>query len=250
MNSIMACVGSEIRCCIFDLDDTLWGTIDTLNCAHVSLQEAMRERCPEVEKQFGDIAAFRDKMIEVRAANPEKSLDFSFLRLETLRNITGSEQLAEELYAIWFKQRNTPVFFPGALDAIKKLRARGLKIGTLTDGNANPKEIDGLCDLVDFCVSAAEVGAQKPDPRVFKACEEKAEYSSPEMLMVGDNVAKDIGGARAAGWRSIWVQPPATPLVGSAYDMDGSAKLDGKDMADATVASVAEIEEILLSWKT
>ena len=63
--------------------------------------------------------------------------------------------------------------------------------------------------------------------------------------MVGDNRAKDIAGAVGAGWRSIWVHGAADGC--GAFDLQGAAESTAE--ADASVAHVAEVAEVLLRWE-
>merc|ERR1711990_606485 len=130
---------------------------------------------------------------------PEKKHDFAWLRNETLRRLIDADpacsekgdeavKLAAKVVRAWRDKRNNPVLFPGAIEALQALRDKGLKIGTLTDGNADPTAIDGLRDLVDFtCRATEEAGAPKPDRRAFALCEAKANCTPAQLVMVGDN---------------------------------------------------------------
>eukprot|EP00439_Symbiodinium_sp_Y106_P011970 s5921_g1.t2 len=196
-------IGS-IHCVVFDLDDTLWNAVHTLEKAQEVMSQALSAKRPELQT---DALTFKEEMRRVQEEHPEKKHDFTFCRHEVLRKLTGDDQLAEEVFQIWHRQRNSPTLFPGALDAIRSLKSKGVSIGTLTDGNANPFTIDGLRDVIDFAVNAVEAGAPKPDRRMFALCESKAGLGPEAMVMVGDNPAKDVEGALDAGWRAIWVRP-------------------------------------------
>jgi len=50
-----------------------------------------------------------------------------------------------------------------------------------------------------------EVGAEKPDPRVFRRALERAGCSPTEVLHVGDSWEADVLGARAAGIPALWL---------------------------------------------
>ncbi|CAK0895824.1 unnamed protein product [Prorocentrum cordatum] len=129
---------------------------------------------------------------------------------------------------------------------------RSSRIGTLTDGNADPRCIEGLRDVVDFCVSSVEAGAEKPDRRTFSLCEAKSRLLPEQLVMVGDNIGKDVMGAKAAGWRAIWVVPPRDGVAGSAHDLSSSGVAltaeASREAADATVESVAGVAGVLRSW--
>jgi putative hydrolase of the HAD superfamily len=59
---------------------------------------------------------------------------------------------------------------------------------------------------VDDVVTSAEVGAPKPNPRVFERALGIAGVEPEEALHVGDKVDNDVEGARAAGIRAVLLQ--------------------------------------------
>ena len=64
------------------------------------------------------------------------------------------------------------------------------------------------CDLTDLAgplITSEEVGAQKPDPRIFAVALERLGVSADAAVMVGDAWATDIEGARRAGIRPVWL---------------------------------------------
>ncbi|CAJ1408556.1 unnamed protein product [Effrenium voratum] len=231
-----------IKCAVFDLDDTLWNTMQTLERAHQVMQAALQLRRPEVA--CGP-EVVKEAMLQVMADQPARKHDYSFCRREALKKMTGDAALSEEVFQTWHAARNRPELFPGALEALGRLKQH-VSIGTLTDGNGDPFVIPGLKALVDFHVSAAEAGAGKPDLRAFQLCEAKSGCTPGELVMVGDNPAKDVQGAKDAGWRAIWVRPPAVAISGSAFDVSQGAAQPAP--ADAEVDHVREVESILLRW--
>ena len=52
-------------------------------------------------------------------------------------------------------------------------------------------------------VISGDVGVVKPDERIFKIAEEKAQ--DKEKWMIGDSFESDIIGAHKVGWRSVWI---------------------------------------------
>mmetsp|Transcript_21802 Transcript_21802/g.39109 ORF Transcript_21802/g.39109 Transcript_21802/m.39109 type:complete len:245 (-) Transcript_21802:146-880(-) len=237
---------ARVECVVFDLDDTLWNTVETLDCAHEAMREAFAARCPNSTAPLDNIS-FRKEMLQTAEANPQRSHDFTFLRQETLSRLCDDPALAAEIYDIWFTVRNNPEFFPGALEALKELRKRGITVGTLTDGNSDPHSMIGLKDVIDFSVNSVEAGAPKPDRRMFSLCETKSGCAPSAMVMVGDNADKDVAGAKNAGWRAIWVHPPKNGIVGSVLDLGGGGQSSAAE-ADADVDSVAQLPEILTQW--
>jgi putative hydrolase of the HAD superfamily len=58
--------------------------------------------------------------------------------------------------------------------------------------------------LADWVISE-EVGVRKPNPRIFAIAAERARSRLAGAWMVGDSPEADIGGASAAGLRSVWL---------------------------------------------
>lgn len=233
----------RIQCVVFDLDDTLWSTAETLQKAHEVMCSALKLEMPDKPSESPE--QFRDRMVEVQTEFPERKHDYGFCRREALIRMTGDAAMAERVFATWHAARNAPKLFEGVEPMLRRLKER-VKLGTLTDGNANPFTICALKDIIDFHVSSVEAGAGKPDKRMFQLCEAKSGYSAEELVMVGDSLGKDIKGAQDAGWRAIWVHPPA--CAGSSFDMASVDKSTPSLSVEAEVDRVAEVEEILLRW--
>ncbi len=63
----------------------------------------------------------------------------------------------------------------------------------------------GLASFFDAVVVSGDVGAGKPDPRIFDSALSLAEARAEERVMVGDSVQRDVAGARQAGLRAVWL---------------------------------------------
>ncbi|MFP7761391.1 HAD family hydrolase [Marisediminicola sp. LYQ85] len=99
--------------------------------------------------------------------------------------------------------------FPGSLDLLNDLHASGYRVGLLTNG-IEEQQLDklrhtGLADAFDVVCVSENIGAQKPDPRAFRALADGLGLTPPECLFVGDSVAHDVEGARAAGMGALLV---------------------------------------------
>ena len=92
---------------------------------------------------------------------------------------------------------------PGALEAVRALRRRGLALAVVSNwdvGLAEHLDRLGIGALVDAVVTSAEAGAAKPDPAVFELALDRLRVAAERTLHVGDSEA-DEEGARAAGLR-------------------------------------------------
>ena len=64
---------------------------------------------------------------------------------------------------------------------------------------------DGLDGFFDIWAVSAEVGADKPDPRIFEHALREAGAPPERCAMVGDRLDNDIAAAKEQGMRAVWV---------------------------------------------
>lgn len=98
--------------------------------------------------------------------------------------------------------------FPDVPPALRALRALGVRLVVVSNWDWSlPEWLEraGLAELVDGVVSSAVVGEAKPAPRIFRVALELAGAAPEEALHVGDSMASDVEGARAAGVRALLI---------------------------------------------
>lgn len=108
--------------------------------------------------------------------------------------------------------------YPEVAGALADLRAAGLRIAVVSNWDCSlPGVLSevGLGGAVDTVVLSAEVGAAKPDPRIFAVALERLRRRAAEALFVGDSPETDVGGARAAGIRAVLLDRSGTARGGS-----------------------------------
>ena len=104
-----------------------------------------------------------------------------------------------------------------ALPALRDLRARGLRLVVASNWDCSLRQVlagAGVAALVDDVVTSAEVGAGKPDPRVFERALAMAGVEPRDALHVGDKVDNDVEGAAVAGVRGVLIQREGDPPPG------------------------------------
>ncbi|MBW0255703.1 HAD family hydrolase [Cellulomonas sp. PS-H5] len=126
------------------------------------------------------------------------------------------DELAAALYAVESDVVAAP-FAVDAADVLAALSAAGVAIGVVSDIHvdlrpafaAQPAPGGGsLADLVGAWALSYEVGAAKPDPRIFGAALDGLGVDAADALMVGDRGAWD--GAAAELGTTALVLPPLT----------------------------------------
>ena len=177
---------------------------------------------PELEAAFRD--AFREKKATGEPQGEAWWRDVvarTFGRFGTPRN---PEPLFRELFdhfaggAAWN-------LFPGVLDAVLRMKDMGCRTGLISNWDERlPEVLDGhgLLPHLDPVVISAVVGAEKPDPRIFRAALDAAGVPPERALMVGDDREADYEGARAVGMSAVLVdwrgRLPGGPEVLSSLD--------------------------------
>ncbi|MDD9268926.1 HAD family hydrolase [Paenibacillus sp. GCM10023248] len=101
---------------------------------------------------------------------------------------------------------------PGADVMVKTLAERGYTLAIVADGNAQSfKNIltqNGLYDYFTTMVYSETVKAYKPSPRMFKAAIGALDLTLediPRMIMVGNNLSRDVKGANQLGITSVFL---------------------------------------------
>lgn len=98
--------------------------------------------------------------------------------------------------------------FPDVLPTLRALRATH-RLGLVTDAQRLFLEPElraaGLEELFDVVVVSGDLGYRKPDPRMFAAALAALGARPEEAVHVGDSLARDVGGAQAAGVAGVWL---------------------------------------------
>jgi putative hydrolase of the HAD superfamily len=98
--------------------------------------------------------------------------------------------------------------FPEVPDALAVLRARGLRLALVSNFDQRLVALAaglGLAPLLDVVVHSTAAGAAKPDPAIFHAALARLAVDPGEALHAGDDVDRDVAGARAAGLHAVLV---------------------------------------------
>jgi len=197
------------------------GTLVELQPPAPRLQRLLRESGFDVTEQqaeagfMAEIAYYLDHHLD--GSDPE--------RLERLRDRCAEEMrralelpeldLAAARRAMFGSLEFTP--FPDAIPALSELRERGLTVVIASNWDCSLPDWlrpAGILELVDGVVTSAEVGAAKPNPRVFQRALGLAGVEPGEALHVGDKVDNDVEGAAAAGVRGVLIQREGDPPAG------------------------------------
>lgn len=203
-----------IKAVIFDIDNTLY----SYDAAH---ETAFAALCGYMKRHFDmDAATFTDlhkkamAVVKGRLGGECAALHNRLLRYQVLLEM---EKLPLHPHALamndlyWDTLIEAAQPSPGAAECIPALKKAGYILGIGTDMTVDYqlKKLTKLQMLpwFDFIVSSEEVLTEKPDRKLFLLCAEKAGAAPEECLFVGDNLEKDIFGAKEAGMQALWFAP-------------------------------------------
>lgn len=92
-----------------------------------------------------------------------------------------------------------------ALDAVRGEYAVALVSNGASCLQREKLAASGLADRFDAIVVSGDLGAGKPDPAIFAHAVRELGVAPGDATMVGDNLAKDVDGALAAGLGAVWL---------------------------------------------
>ena len=112
--------------------------------------------------------------------------------------------------------------FPGALEALAELQARGVRMAMITNGagTAQRLKIDRfeLARYFECIVIEGELGVGKPEEAVYRYALTTMRADPRATWMVGDNLEWDVGAPQRLGIAGVWVDlagsglPPGSPV--------------------------------------
>jgi len=118
---------------------------------------------------------------------------------------TTTRACAVAIGEAWRQAANFEIY-DDVIPVLRKIRARGLRIGLVSNTERDLGEFARHHALdVDAGISSFHHGRTKPHASIFRAVLDLLGVEPEEAAMVGDQVADDIEGARALGMRAILV---------------------------------------------
>jgi HAD superfamily hydrolase (TIGR01549 family) len=207
---------------LFDLDNTL-----------INLDEAFQVWAGEFADEHGLGREAVGWLIALdRAGYPHREVFFTKAREHFA--------LAEPVDELWSRyRRRIPHLVhcrPEVMNGLSRLRASGWWVAIVTNGTADNQlgkiQRTGLAEAVDAYALSGVEGVRKPDTGLFEIAAERCGVTLiAGGWMIGDHLVADIGGGRAAGLRTIWIDRGRWP--------------DHEHDADHVVTDVLQAMEIL-----
>lgn len=185
---------NEVRGIVFDLDDTL---LDQKAWMISKLELTWHEERAVLPER----AVFLSMALQIIEEGNRAYL-FDALCLQLGLDDTIRLRLIETYRKA--RPEDIPLYsdVPSTLYQLRKL---GYRIAILSDNppvsQRQKLDVCGLLPLIDTLVLTAELGTQKPDPHAFIECTRLLELPPDQIVMVGDNLFRDMRGSFDAGYR-------------------------------------------------
>ena len=112
---------------------------------------------------------------------------------------------AKEIFDDW-SEHHLFTLYDDVPDALAELRARGFKLGLISNTQRCLVSFQShfeLADLISVAISSSTHGFMKPHPSIFRAALDLMAVTADESVMVGDSLVHDVMGARGAGMRGV-----------------------------------------------
>jgi putative hydrolase of the HAD superfamily len=230
---------ATIEAVLFD-----WG--GTLATWHdISLHDTWRAVTTVLDQQKADELAARlvaaEGSVWVRSRDEHRS--------GTLEEVCAMAEvvLTPEALAEYERQWDPhTVLEPDAVDTLQALKARGLKLGVLSNTiwpRRRHEEVfarDGVLELLDGAVYTSEIAHTKPHPEAFLAAMAAVGATDPSRcLFVGDRLFDDVWGAQNVGMRTAHLPHSSIPREQIGHT---------EGTPDATVQRLSELPALIDSW--
>ena len=193
-----------IEAVLFDLDQTLFDRKS-------SLDAFLRDQWEQFSSGLGDapMDAWRSRFLVL---DNQGLVPKSKVYPQILADFGGDPAISDALLTDFYARScEFARGFPGMEMTLVALRASGLKVGIVTNGETDFQSRNivalGLNDLVDEVLISQSEGLRKPDRLMFLRAAERLGVEVSNCLFVGDNPVADILGASAAGMRTAWFYP-------------------------------------------
>ena len=191
----------------FDLDDTLWPCMPTLERAEQTLYRWLQHHYPRITERHTAI-----QMVETRKQFMKQdkrfAIDFSLMRQEFLKRLAIEAQydpieVSDGGFDVFYDARQEVSFYDDVLPCLERLQSK-YRLGAISNGNADVEKV-GLGHLIEHAVSASDLQVAKPDKQIFHHLAERFGASVDHVLYVGDHPHYDVVGSIEAGLQAVWI---------------------------------------------
>jgi putative hydrolase of the HAD superfamily len=191
-----------LRAILFDLDDTLYPELDFARSAMAAVAAGVEERWG-VPAAAARVALDRALEVHGRGHTIDRALD--------ALGVAYDGAAIAALVAAYRAHRPQLALHPDAARALDRLRARGVRLAVVTDGDPAVQRAKAAALALERWMSHLRFTwddgreHEKPHRRAFDPALAALGVDGAQAAYVGDNPAKDFVGARALGLATVRV---------------------------------------------
>ena len=198
---------TNITIIAFDLDDTLWPCMPTIDRAERALYQWLQDHYPRITERRN-----AEQLVAVRkhfmTLDKRFGIDMSLMRQEFLKHLAiesgyDPEAVSELGFDVFYEARQEVSFYGDVMPCLERLQSR-FRLGSISNGNADVEKV-GLGHLFEHAVSASDLQVAKPDKLIFHHLAERFGAPVDRVLYVGDHPAYDVVGSIEAGLQAVWI---------------------------------------------
>lgn len=197
-----------IKAIVFDLDHTLFDRHGTLRAIVPALRARFAVDPALTDEQIAEYWIYGDDHYVYYGWN------YIFAYLCEHGVFTDPPEYGDYRTFIFENFAKVAVKLEDSLPMLERLKKEGYKVGLITNGGhaLQYKKLDltGLRYVFDEIIVSGDVLIDKPDKEIFLMMCEKLGVEPGECVYVGDNPKNDVGGAKKAGYHTIWVKSTGT----------------------------------------
>lgn len=221
----------EVRGVIFDLMETLAETDDpAYRAAMTKIAAALHVDPARLRSVW---AQSRQQASTGGFSTTQERIAWVAAQLDCRVSNSVLDDLAKATDDVW---RLNVTLYSDTRTVLTELRARGLKLGILSNGPRAMvvlKESLAINDLLDFFLVSCETGALKPDAQSYRIAIETMGLLPEQIVYVGDGNDHELNGAKDAGLYTVRVRRSA------------AAYADPKNQSTFWNADITQLEELL-----
>lgn len=197
---------------LLDIDNTVYSYDECHRIGMLAVKNKINEIRKITDDEFSHLYKIARRRVNIdlntQAASHSRIIYFQKL-IESFLGKTDMKFTLELEEVYWSTFLDEMKLLDNVYEFLKECQKKSIRICVITDLTVAIQirkilklRID---DFIEFLVTSEEAGVEKPHPYIFKLCLEKLNMKSNEVIVIGDNLKKDIIGAELLGMNYIHV---------------------------------------------
>ena len=227
-------MSKRIKVLSFDLDDTLWPCLPTIERAEEELFQWLSAHVSVITQQYTR-QQLREKRLLLLEQHSELAHNLTKLRILSFKQLVSefktTDSWIQPAFEVFHHARQQVTLFEDVAPTLDALSV-DYRLVSVTNGNANTI-LTGVDHWFDFSLNSESVGKQKSEPDIYRHVQKLTQVDARQMVHIGDHPLQDVSGAKSAGVFAIWLNRQQ-----ESWELAGCEP-------DATIVSLAELPAVL-----